>query len=318
MAELSAAQRAASVATPRPRARLRENQVAWLLITPTIIILVALSVYPLIWSGAMAFRVENLFNPKIGKWVGFRNFDFLLFNDDTFWKTIWLTFVWCAVVVSVQLVLGFLLALLMDTTMRAVGVLRTLLVIPVFISPVAMGLTWRFMFEPVSGVINYLITSVGFDRGAWHTATDTALVAVMIAEIWQWTPFVTLIMLAGMQGISPEVIEAARLDRVRGWTYLQRIVIPLIWPVITVVILLRVVDSMRIFDLIYVITRGGPGTATLLASVNTYSIFQSGRLGVMAAYGFLIVILINIVVFAFLRVLYRQEKASRRRAPARA
>jgi len=197
-------------------------------------------------------------------------------------------------------------------------VLRTLLVIPVFISPVAMGLTWRFMFEPVSGVINYLITSVGFDRGAWHTATDTALVAVMIAEIWQWTPFVTLIMLAGMQGISPEVIEAARLDRVRGWTYLQRIVIPLIWPVITVVILLRVVDSMRIFDLIYVITRGGPGTATLLASVNTYSIFQSGRLGVMAAYGFLIVILINIVVFAFLRVLYRQEKASRRRAPARA
>ena len=194
--------------------------------------------------------------------------------------------------------------------------LRTLIVIPVFISPIAMGLTWRFMFEPVTGIINYLLESAGLPEGSWHTETGTALGAVMIADIWQWTPFVTLILLAGMQGISPEVIEAARLDRVRGWTYLRRIVIPLIWPVVTVVLLLRLVDSIRIFDLIYIITRGGPGTSTLVASVNDFTYFQAGRLGIMAAYGFLIVIVINVVVIAFLRALYRQERETRRKVTA--
>ncbi|MYE58209.1 MAG: sugar ABC transporter permease, partial [Alphaproteobacteria bacterium] len=121
---------------------------------------------------------------------------------------------------------------------------------------------------------------------------------------------------AGMQGISPEVVEAARLDRVRGLTYLRRIVLPLIWPVVTVVLLLRLVDEIRIFDVILIITRGGPGSSTLLASMNIYSIFHAGRLGVMAAYGVLMVIAINIVVISFLRVLHRQEKATRQKVSA--
>ena len=300
----------------RTSAYAREQRVAWLLVLPTLLILLGLALYPLVWSGMMAFRVENLFNPKIGKWVGSRNFNYLLTGDDTFWKTIRLTGVWCLVTVSVQLVLGFFLALLLDTRARVVGLLRTLIVIPVFITPVAMGLTWRFMFEPVTGVLNYLLEGIGLPDYPWHTSTDTALIAVMLADIWQWTPFVTLILLAGMQGISPEVVEAARLDRVRGWSYLRRIVIPLIWPVITIVLLIRLVDAIRIFDIVYVITRGGPGTATLLASVNAYTVFQSGRLGVMAAYGFLIVIAINIVVIFFLRLLHRQEKAAREKATA--
>ena len=262
-----------------------------------------------------SFRVENLFNPKIGHWIGFRNYETLLGND-VFWKSIRLTVIFSIVVVSIQMAIGFFFALLMDTRMRGIGLLRTLIVIPVFISPIAMGLTWKFMFEPVTGVINYLLESVGLPEGAWHTATSTALGAVMIADIWQWTPFVTLILLAGMQGISPEVVEAARLDRVRGLTYLRRIVVPLIWPVVTVVLLLRLVDSIRIFDLIYIITRGGPGTSTLVASVNDFTYFQAGRLGIMAAYGFLIVIVINIVVIAFLRALYRQERETRRKVVA--
>ena len=277
---------------------------------PTLIILIGLAIFPLGWAGALAFRVENLFRPDIGKWVGLRNFKYLL-TDDTFWKSIRLTLIWCVCVVSIQMTLGFLFALMLDTRARVVGLLRTLIVIPVFISPIAMGLTWQFMFEPVTGVINYFLELVGLPGGTWHTATDTALMAVMIADIWQWTPFVTLILLAGMQGISPEVVEAARLDRVRGWKYLTNIVIPLIWPVVMVVLLLRLVDSIRIFDLVFVITRGGPGTATLVASVYDFTIFQAGRLGVMAAYGFLILIVINLVVILFLRLLYRQEKEAR-------
>ena len=277
---------------------------------PTLIILIGLAIFPLGWAGVLAFRVENLFRPDIGKWVGLRNFRYLL-TDDTFWKSIRLTLVWCLCVVSIQMVLGFMFAMMLDTRARVVGLLRTLIVIPVFISPIAMGLTWQFMFEPVTGVINYFLELLGLPGGTWHTSTDTALMAVMIADIWQWTPFVTLILLAGMQGISPEVIEAARLDRVRGWKYITKIVIPLIWPVVMVVLLLRLVDSIRIFDLVFVITRGGPGTATLVASVYDYTIFQAGRLGVMAAYGFLILIVINLVGILFLRLLFRQEKEAR-------
>ena len=290
--------------------RLDEGRVALFLVLPTLIILIGLAIFPLGWAGALAFRVENLFRPDIGKWVGLRNFKYLL-TDDTFWKSIRLTLIWCVCVVSIQMTLGFLFALMLDTRARVVGLLRTLIVIPVFISPIAMGLTWQVMFEPVSVVINYFLELVCLPGGTWHTATDTALMAVMIADIWQWTPFVTLILLAGMQGISPEVVEAARLDRVRGWKYLTNIVIPLIWPVVMVVLLLRLVDSIRIFDLVFVITRGGPGTATLVASVYDFTIFQAGRLGVMAAYGFLILIVINLVVILFLRLLYRQEKEAR-------
>ena len=290
--------------------QLDEGRIALFLVLPTLIILIGLAIFPLGWAGVLAFRVENLFRPDIGKWVGLRNFKYLL-TDDTFWKSIRLTLVWCLCVVSIQMALGFLFAMMLDTRARVVGLLRTLIVIPVFISPIAMGLTWQFMFEPVTGVINYFLELLGLPGGTWHTSTDTALMAVMIADIWQWTPFVTLILLAGMQGISPEVIEAARLDRVRGWKYITKIVIPLIWPVVMVVLLLRLVDSIRIFDLVFVITRGGPGTATLVASVYDYTIFQAGRLGVMAAYGFLILIVINLVVILFLRLLYRQEKEAR-------
>lgn len=284
---------------------------------PTLVVLVGLAVYPLGWTVVTAFRLENLFNPTTTKWVGTRNFEYLFFNDQTFWKTVRLAGIWCAVTVSIQLVLGFFLAMLLDTTMRGIGVLRSLIVIPVFITPVALGLTWRSMFEPVGGVLNYLIEGVGLPPSPWHTDPATAMMSVMIVDIWQWTPFVTLILLAGMQGISPEVVEAARLDRVRGLAYMRRIVLPLIGPVVTVVLLLRLVDEIRLFDLIFVVTRGGPGSSTLLASVNIYTVFEAGRLGVMAAYGVLMVVAINVVVIGFLRALHRQERAGRRRAPTR-
>jgi multiple sugar transport system permease protein len=278
---------------------------------PALLVLTILALYPLYWVAVTAFRVENLFNPAAGHWAGFRNFEFLLARDDTFWKSIRLSLIWCLSVVAIQMSLGFALALLLDRSMRGIGILRTLLVIPVFIAPVALGLTWRYMYEPVSGVLNYLLTSLGFARFTWHTSPDTAFIAVMLPEIWQWTPFVTLILLAGIQSISPEIVEAARLDGVRGWVYLRRIVLPMIWPVVAMVLLLRLVDSIRIFDMIYVITRGGPGSATLVASVDNFTMFQSGRLGTTAAYGLIIVVVIDVVVVFFLRILHRQEKRAR-------
>ena len=292
----------------------KEGRAALTMVAPVLIVLVALSIFPLVWSVATSLRVANLFNPANSHWVGFRNYGYLFTIDETFWKSVYLTGLWAMVTVSVQLVLGFFIALLIDRALWGVGLLRTLIVIPVFVSPVAMALTWRFMFEPVGGIINYLLGSVGIPRLAWHTRPETSLISVMLVDIWQWTPFVALILVAGMQSLPGEVLEAARLDGVKGFRFIRKIMLPLLGPVISVVVLLRLVDAIRAFDTVFVITRGGPGTSTLLASVNMYTTFLSGRLGVMASFGIILVLFINVIVVLFLRALYRQE---RRTAQAR-
>ncbi len=286
----------------------KERRAALLLVLPVIAILVLLAIFPLGWTFAISFRVENLFNPANSHWAGLRNYVYLATIDETFWKSIYLTALWSVVTVSAELLLGFGLAMLLDRARWFVGALRTLIIIPVFVSPVAMALTWRFMFEPVSGIVNYVLGSVGVPRLPWHTSSSMALIAVMLVDIWEWTPFIGLILLAGIQSVPVDITEAARLDRVRGVNYLRKILLPLIWPVVTVVVLLRLVDAMRMFDTVYVITRGGPGTSTLLASINMYTTFLSGRLGVMAAFGIVLVVLINLVVVWFLGVLYKQER----------
>ena len=305
--------RAAGPSAPlRPGAVARQQRrTAYMLLAPCVIILLALAIFPLIFAGTLSFKVDSLYNPDIARFVGWRNYNDL-FDDRRFWNSIELTVIWSVTVVSIQMVLGFFLAVLLDRKMKGAGLLRTLIIIPVFISPIAMGLTWRFIFEPVSGLANWILnTGFGLEKWTWLSHKDTALATLMFVDCWQWTPFIALILLAGMQSISPEITEAARLDRVRGITYYWRIVIPLIRPVIMVVILIRLVDSIRIFDLNFIMTKGGPGSSTLLASVYDYTIFEQGHLGLMAAYGFLILILINIVVLAFLNTLYRTEKAAR-------
>lgn len=287
------------------------RRVAYLLLAPTLLVLLGLSIFPTIYSVILSFRVDPLYNPKVARFVGWRNYTDL-FSDDRFWNSIKLTLFWTVVVVTIQMVVGFLLAILLDRNMRGASLLRTLIIVPVFISPIAMGLTWRFIFEPVSGLANWFLSELGFEKYSWLSSTDTALGTLMFVDCWQWTPFVALILLAGIQSISPEISEAARLDRIRGISYYTRIIIPLIRPVIMVVLLIRLVDSIRFFDLNFIMTKGGPGSSTLVMSTYDYTFFEQGHLGLMAACGFLMLILVNIVVFMFLNTLYRSEKAARR------
>ena len=289
----------------------RQRRVAFLLLAPAVLVLLVLAIYPLVFSVTLSFRLDPLYNPNVSRFIGWRNYGDL-WEDKRFWESIGRTVYWSSIVVTVQMVLGFLLAALLDRNMRGAGLLRSLIIIPVFISPVAMGLTWRFIFEPVSGLANWILHSgLGLAKYPWLSHKDTALSTLMIVDCWQWTPFVALILLAGIQSISTEVTEAARLDRVRGFTYYTRIVLPLIRPVVLVVILIRLVDSIRVFDLNFIMTKGGPGSSTLLASTHAHTIFTHGHLGLMAAYGFLILVLINLVVAVFLNTLYRSEKAAR-------
>lgn len=288
----------------------REARLGLLFVAPVLAYLIALGVYPLVYAGWKSLYQVNIFHPSVSTYYGLGNYRDL-WHDQFFGKSIEITIIWAASVVAIEVVLGIGLAILLDRNMPASGLWRTLIVLPVFVSPVGMGLTWRFIMDPVTGLLNWVLHSIGLPGSLWLSSTHSALLSVMMADVWQWTPFVAIIVLAAIQSISPEITEAARLDNVGGLRYFNKIVLPLIWPVLVIVILLRLVDSIRIFDLVWVMTGGGPGSSTLVAGVNDYSLFQSGNFGQTAALGFVILILVDLLVIVFLRVLSKQSRRVR-------
>jgi multiple sugar transport system permease protein len=285
-----------------------ERRLATLLLLPAVGFLLLMTIFPTIYSLWMSMQQYNLSRPDLATFVGLRNYGQLL-QDDIFWKSVRVTLVFSLAALALQFVFGFLIANMFDRERRGMSLLRTLFIIPVFTSPVALGLTWRYMYQPGYGLINYLFEQVGLPRINWLASTEWALPAVIVADVWQWTPFVALILLAGMQSISPEITEAAELDGLSRAQYMWRIVLPLLMPIIMVVGLIRLIDALKTFDLIYIITRGGPGTATYTLPLHAYSTgFASFLMGPSAAISWVLVIIVNIFATLFLVLLARGEK----------
>jgi multiple sugar transport system permease protein len=281
----------------------REKLAAVLLLGPAVLYLLALSIYPTIYSLWIAFHNYSLYRRDLVSFSGIDNFTDLL-DSDVFKQSFAVTLVFAAAAVVIELVLGFAIAVLLDRKMRGANALRTLLIIPVLISPVAMGLTFRYIFAPSYGLLTYLLRSAHLPTADWTVSVTWALPAVIFADVWQWTPFVALILLSGMQSVSTEVTEAAELDGLSEWQKLWRIVLPLIRPVLLVVVLIRLIDSIRMFDLVFVMTRGGPGSTTEVLSLFSYVTgFASGDMGSASAIAWVTVILVNVLVAIFLRFL---------------
>jgi multiple sugar transport system permease protein len=191
--------------------------------------------------------------------------------------------------------------------MRGISLLRTLIIIPILISPVVVGLTWRYMYEPW-GVVNYVLGKFGVAPVQWVSQPGTALISVMIVDIWQWTPFVVLVLLAGLQSIPREVVEAASLDGLHFRQYFVRILWPLIRPVALIVLLIRMMDALKVFDTVYMLTRGGPGTSTYVASMYNYVLFFGNyQVGYAAAMSYIILIIVNVFALALIFVLSERE-----------
>ncbi|MFN8591665.1 MAG: sugar ABC transporter permease [Thermomicrobiales bacterium] len=291
----------------RPRRVRSERRLATLLLLPSIGFLVLMTIFPTIYSFWMSLQQYNLSRPDLAHFVGFRNYGQLL-TDDLFWKATRITFIFSFSVLILQFIVGFFVANLFDREGRGMNFLRTLFIIPVFASPVALGLTWRYMYQPGYGLINYVLERVGLPRVNWLANPQAALPAVIVVDVWQWTPFVALILLAGMQSISPEITEAAELDGLTRAQYLWRIVLPLLTPIIVVVGLIRLIDALKTFDMIYVITRGGPGTATYNLPLHAYSLgFASFLMGPSAATAWFVVLIVNVCATIFLWLLAREK-----------
>jgi multiple sugar transport system permease protein len=275
----------------------------WLLFGPTILYLLVLSIFPLIYSIGV-----SLFNYTLGgnaTFIGLQNYRDLL-TDEVFWRKTWTTLQITITAVGIQLSLGLICALVLNRRLPGMGPLRLIIYLPMMMSPLVIGYFWKFILDGSFGVLNYLVSFLGIPPQQWTIDLTLAKASIVLVDVWQWTPFVILILLAGLQSVPPQLYEAATLDRASAWMQFTRITLPYLKIPILLALLFRTIDTFKIFDIVYVVTAGGPGDLTETLSVFAfYEGFKFSQLGRAAAISWLVVIVINILATILIKMLTR-------------
>jgi ABC-type sugar transport system permease subunit len=286
----------------RRRGRGRPPLFAWLMVLPAVAVLVAVTIGPLIYSlRASFYRIELTFS-NTWAWVGLDNYRNALFDDPRFWpamyRSAWLVFFG----VLLELVLGLGLALLLNRLTRGRHLVTSLLLIPVMMAPVVVATQGVVVFNHQFGPVTYLLEKVGLGSPVWLGDQDVALKTILLADVWQWTPFVAVIMSAGLAARPREIMEAAAADGATPWQIFRHFTLPLLQPLIIVTVLLRAMDIFKVFDTVFVLTHGGPGDATETVSFYTYlQGLQFFSFGYAAAISYLQLIAISIVAAVLIR-----------------
>lgn len=294
-------------ATPRaPKPSLRERIVdgelgGYVLLAPAMIVLLALTVWPLLYSIGISTTEYKLGASEVAKFVGAANYVRLL-TDGVFLGSLLTTLKLLVIAVPLQLVLGYACAAVFRSvnTWRGARLLRTIFILPTMITPLCIALFWAYIFDPLIGVANFTLSLAHVPALQWFGSPDSALPTLVLVYLWEWTPFTTVLLLAGLLSISPSIYEAARIDGARWHHIALRIDIPLLGRVIAVAAILAVVEVVRIFDLVYGTTQGGPGTVTLTNAVAIYRTgFQNFDTGYAAASS-LVMLVVTILIAQWL------------------
>lgn len=280
----------------------------WLLVAPAVVLILALSVYPLLFSVWVLF-VNFDFTVPGHAFVGFRNFTRVLADPVARWS-LWVTVMLSAINVTIEFLLGLALALAMVKSFRGRGLIMSLLIIPLFISPVIVGQAWALLLQRPFGPTNYVLSQIlGFEVTiGWLTQAPWNFIALVLADVWQWTPFMFVILLAGLTAIPPNLYEAAELDGVDGWRAFWWITLPQLGPMIMLAITFRILDAVRLFDTIFVMTGGGPGTNTYSSSFYLYTLgFTQFHLSEATAGAWMFLVITAILITFLVRRLLKAE-----------
>lgn len=271
-------------------------------VAPALLVLLALIVFPLGFSLVKSFTDFNLIMPN-ELWVGFKNYA-TAFGDPKFRASFSFTLIYAISSTFAQLVLGFCAALCLKQIVYTRKILTILLMLPMMVTPVVVGIIWLLMFQPDFSVINGLLAYVGIDGPIWLQNPLTARFAVIVADVWQWTPFFTVILLAGLLNLPEDILEAGEIDGATWFQSMRYLIIPMMSPLILITLLLRLIDSFRVFDSIFVMTNGGPGSSTEVLSLYIY---RTGlpflEMGYASAMSYLFVIFLIIVTTILIRML---------------
>jgi multiple sugar transport system permease protein len=270
---------------------------------PALLFLLAVSIIPLLYSLVVSLLRFNLMNLDRTGFVGLRNFQLILSSPD-FWNSLRVTIQFVVIAVGLELILGLGLALVLSRNVPGIAVFRSLILVPLALAPVVVGLLWRFMLNTESGVLNWIISLFGFSRTDFLSNTTIAMPVIALVDVWQWTPFMFLIMLAAIQALPNEPFEAAAIDGASTWQSIVHIALPMLRYPILVAVLLRTIDAFRVYDLIFMMTRGGPINATDTLSWSVYNVgFRTFNMGYAAALSWIILIIVTVIVTVFIRLL---------------
>ncbi len=260
---------------------------------PAVLFTVLLVGFPFVYTIWLSFHNWFMGSRTPSRFIGFSNYVTMV-HDPLFWQSLAITLEISIAALIIELVLGTYIALLINRSGRIVKVVRAVLLFPSVIPSVAAGMVWLVLFNPSLGFVNYVLHLVGLPSGLWLDSPHTVVGTLVFIDVWQWTPFITLIILGGLQALPMEPFEAAMIDGASPWQQLIHLTLPLLRPVIWVALMLRSVDVIRIFDTIYVMTQGGPGTSS--TSLNIYAYQQSFQYFHMGYASTLMLMLLIVVV----------------------
>jgi len=283
-----------------------DRTLAYVLIAPTLAVLLALSIYPLIYSIRISLQIET----AAGVRWSLANFARLA-GDPFFLAALLHTFIYAALALTIEFLLGLGLALLLNSRLPGRGIFRALLLVPMMLPAVVVGVIWRLMLNPNHGAVNGTLKGLGLntDLLTWTATPKLAMASVILADLWQWTPFMFLILLAGLQAIPQEPYEAALVDGSSRWQTFRHVTLPLLKPAILIALLLRTMDLLRVFDHIFILTEGGPGFATETVSLYIYrTAFRFANFGYAAAMSFVLLLITNVISVGYIRLLQTREQ----------
>lgn len=270
---------------------------------PTLLILVVMLAFPTGYVLLISLRDFQLTNPTAGNpFVGLENYRTLL-SDPAFFAALWKSVLFTVASVALTFGLGMGIALLLNRpNLSGIGLTRTVILVPLILTPLVIGAMYRFMLERDNGIINEILALVGLERIPFLASPTWAMISVILVDAWQWTPFAVLVLLAGLESLPVAPFEAAQMDGASRWGEFWYITMPLLAPVIAVVLLIRTMDAFREFDKIFIMTGGGPGTATQTLPIFLYRAgFQDFNMGFSAATGVVMLIIVTIVSAFYVR-----------------
>lgn len=273
-------------------------RIYWPFVAPAGLVVAAVIVLP--WAFTLVMSVHEW---KVGSdplFVGLANY-VRLFTDDRFGWAVLRTLYFTAGAVLFPMLLGVFAAVVFAREFPLRGLARTVFILPMMATPVAVGLVWTMMFHPQLGVLNYLLTSAGLPPSSWSYDAGTVIPTLVLVETWQWTPLVMLIVLGGLASLPQEPYEAAKLDGASAWQMFRHISLPLVWPHIMVALVIRTIDALKAFDTIFVISNGGPGTASETINIFLYqtafAYYDMGYASAMTVVFFALILLVSLVLF---------------------
>lgn len=276
------------------------------MLIPLLVVTVVAVGFPLVYALYLSLTDFKLIQKGTANFVGAENYINSLSNEG-FWGSISTTFTYVVLAVAIETVLGLLIALALQKQKWARDLTRAMLLAPMFITPIAVGLTFRFLLNDQLGIIPYLLDSIGVSYD--FLGSGKALFTLVMIDVWQWTPFMVLLLLAGLESIPKQPLEAARVDGASAFYILRRITLPLLVPVLSVAILLRGLDALKVFEYVYATTRGGPGTQTETIQYFTYQTgIQFFRLGEASSMAFILLLIVLPLIVLLFRSMGRSSK----------